>query len=66
MAVATLRSGRLQSLLLESLRMDRELWESQGGAEGLRPLLRTIDRRARVLLRYIRERNLTVFEDSPH
>ncbi|KAM6087612.1 Golgi-associated kinase 1A, partial [Chlamydotis macqueenii] len=63
--VATLRSGRLQSLLLESLRMDRELWESQGGAEGLRPLLRTIDRRARVLLRYIQERNLTVFEDSP-
>ncbi|KFP50270.1 Protein FAM198A, partial [Cathartes aura] len=59
-AVATLRSGRLQSLLLESLRMDRERWESQGGAEGLRPLLRTIDRRARVLLRYIRERNLTV------
>ncbi|NXV92758.1 F198A protein, partial [Calonectris borealis] len=64
-AVATLRSGRLQSLLLESLRVDRELWESQGGAEGLRPLLRTIDRRARILLRYIQERNLTVFGDSP-
>ncbi|NWX43118.1 F198A protein, partial [Steatornis caripensis] len=64
-AVATLRSGRLQSLLLESLRMDRELWESQGGAEGLRPLLRTIDRRAHVLLRYIQEHNLTVFRDSP-
>ncbi|NXL08876.1 F198A protein, partial [Mesembrinibis cayennensis] len=64
-AVATLRSGRLQSLLLESLRVDRELWESQGGAEGLRPLVRTIDRRARVLLRYIQEHNLTVFGDSP-
>ncbi|XP_065521917.1 Golgi-associated kinase 1A [Lathamus discolor] len=64
-AVATLRSGRLQSLLLESLRVDRELWESQGGAEGLRPLLRTIDRRARILLRHIREHNLTVFGDSP-
>ncbi|NXN46099.1 F198A protein, partial [Rhinoptilus africanus] len=59
-AVATLRSGRLQSLMLESLRMDRDLWESQGGAEGLRPLLQTIDRRARVLLRYIQEHNLTV------
>ncbi|NXI82752.1 F198A protein, partial [Rhipidura dahli] len=59
-AVATLRSGRLQSLLLESLRLDRELWASQGGAEGLRPLLRTIDRRARVLLRHIRERNLAL------
>lgn len=45
--------------------MDRNFWESQGGAEGLRPLLQTIDRRARVLLRYIQERNLTVFEDSP-
>ncbi|NWT77464.1 F198A protein, partial [Lanius ludovicianus] len=59
-AVATLQSGRLQSLLLESLRLDRELWESQGGAEGLRPLLRTIDRRARILLRHIREHNLTL------
>ncbi|KAK2515933.1 Fam198a, partial [Columba guinea] len=63
-AVATLRSGRLQSLMLESLRLDRELWESQGGTEGLRPLLRTIDRRARILLRYIQEHNLTVFGDS--
>ncbi|NXY78976.1 F198A protein, partial [Glareola pratincola] len=64
-AVAALRSGRLQSLMLESLRMDRDLWEGQGGAEGLRPLLQTIDRRARVLLRYIQQHNLTVFEDSP-
>ncbi|NXJ92664.1 F198A protein, partial [Corythaixoides concolor] len=63
-AVARLRSGRLQSLLLESLRVDRELWESQGGSEGLRPLLQTIDRRARILLRYIQEHNLTVFGDS--
>ncbi|XP_005424046.2 Golgi-associated kinase 1A [Geospiza fortis] len=64
-AVARLRSGRLQSLLLQSLRLDRELWESQGGAEGLRPLLQTIDRRAQILLRHIQEHNLTVFEDSP-
>ncbi|NXY63309.1 F198A protein, partial [Callaeas wilsoni] len=63
-AVAVLRSGRLQSLLLESLRLDRELWESQGGAEGLRPLLQTIDRRAQILLHHIQEHNLTVFEDS--
>ncbi|KFP27349.1 Protein FAM198A, partial [Colius striatus] len=34
-AVATLQSGRLQGLLLESLRLDRELWESHGGAQGL-------------------------------
>ncbi|NXO13099.1 F198A protein, partial [Oriolus oriolus] len=59
-AVATLRSGSLQSLLLESLRLDRELWESQGGAEGLRPLLRTIDRRGRALLRHIQEHNLAL------
>lgn len=63
--MATLRSGRLQSQLLESLHVDRDFWESQGGAEGLRPLLQTIDRRACVLLRYIQEHNLTVFEDSP-
>ncbi|NXT15688.1 F198A protein, partial [Prunella fulvescens] len=64
-AVATLRSGRLQSLLLRSLRLDRQLWESQGGAAGLRALLRTIDRRAQILLQHIRQHNLTVFEDSP-
>ncbi|NWI53791.1 F198A protein, partial [Calyptomena viridis] len=64
-AVATLQSGRLQSLLLESLHVDWELWESQGGASGLRPLLQTIDRRAQILLQYIREHNLTVFEDLP-
>ncbi|NXR10398.1 F198A protein, partial [Semnornis frantzii] len=62
-AVSTLQSGRLQSLLLESLHMDQELWESQGGAEGLRPLLRTISRRAGVLLQYIQEHNLRVFQD---
>ncbi|KAM9387478.1 Golgi-associated kinase 1A [Phaethornis superciliosus] len=63
-AVSTLRSGRLQSLLLESLHLDQELWDSQGGTKGLRPLLQTIDRRARVLLQYIQEHNLTVFGDS--
>ncbi|NWX24544.1 F198A protein, partial [Aegotheles bennettii] len=63
-AVAVLRSGRLQSLMLESLRLDQELWESQGGAEGLRPLLQTIGRRAHVLLQYIQEHNLTVFRNS--
>ncbi|XP_054241100.1 Golgi-associated kinase 1A [Indicator indicator] len=65
-AVSTLQSGRLQSLLLESLHMDQELWESQGGAEGLKPLLQTIDRRARILLQYIQEHNLMVFEDFLH
>ncbi|NXT66341.1 F198A protein, partial [Chaetops frenatus] len=64
-AVATLRSGRLQSLLLESLRLDRELWQSQGGAQGLRPLLQTIARRAQILLHHIQEHNLAVFEESP-
>ncbi|NXG01992.1 F198A protein, partial [Sakesphorus luctuosus] len=59
-AVAMLRSGRLLSLLLESLRMDQQLWESQGGAKGLQALLQTIDRRAQILLRYIQEHNLTV------
>ncbi|NXH22013.1 F198A protein, partial [Bucco capensis] len=59
-AVAALQSGRLQSLLLDSLHMDHVLWESQGGAEGLRPLLQTIDRRAHILLQYIQEHNLMV------
>uniref|UniRef100_A0A8C5TI10 Golgi associated kinase 1A n=1 Tax=Malurus cyaneus samueli TaxID=2593467 RepID=A0A8C5TI10_9PASS len=64
-AVSRLRSGRWQSLLLQSLRLDRELWHSQGGAEGLSPLLRTIERRAGILLRHIRDHSLELFQDSP-
>ncbi|XP_035173992.1 Golgi-associated kinase 1A isoform X1 [Oxyura jamaicensis] len=64
-AVAVLRSGCLGRRLLESLYMDRELWESQGGAAGLRPLLRTLERRGQVLLRYLQQHNLTAVRDTP-
>ncbi|NXK51620.1 F198A protein, partial [Chauna torquata] len=64
-AVATLRSGCLGRRLLKSLYVDRELWESQGGAAGLGPLLQTLERRGQVLLRYLQEHNLTVVRDTP-
>ncbi|NXL88891.1 F198A protein, partial [Alectura lathami] len=60
MAVATLRSGCLGHRLLRSLYVDQELWESQGGAMGLQPLLQALERRGQVLLRYLQEHNLTV------
>lgn len=56
--MAVLRSGCLGRRLLESLYVDRELWDSQGGAEGLRPLIRTLERRGQVLLRYLQQHNL--------
>ncbi|NXI62656.1 F198A protein, partial [Anseranas semipalmata] len=59
-AVAVLRSGCLGRRLLKSLYVDRELWESLGGAAGLGPLLQTLERRGQVLLRYLQEHNLTV------
>ncbi|XP_068791667.1 Golgi-associated kinase 1A [Struthio camelus] len=62
-AVAMLKSGCLQNVLLKSLYVDREFWESQGGSEGLRPLLQTLERRGQILLQYIQEHKLTVFRD---
>lgn len=58
-AVAVLKSGCLQNMLLRSLRLDEEFWESQGGYSGLKPVLQTIDRRAQILLKYIRDHDLS-------
>ncbi|KAJ8415700.1 hypothetical protein AAFF_G00402570, partial [Aldrovandia affinis] len=57
-AVAVLKSGCLESMLLRSLHTDREFWESQGGAPGLRPLIHVLQRRGEVLLRHIQDRKL--------
>nr|XP_003222246.1 PREDICTED: protein FAM198A [Anolis carolinensis] len=63
-AVTVLKSGCLQNLLLQSLYVDKEFWESQGGSDGLKDWLHTIDRRGQILLQYIQDHNLTVIEDS--
>nr|XP_044992825.1 Golgi-associated kinase 1A isoform X2 [Jaculus jaculus] len=63
-AVQVLASGCLQNLLLKSLQMDPVFWESQGGARGLKPILRTLERRGQVLLTHIRNHNLTLFRDE--
>ncbi|KAH0627293.1 hypothetical protein JD844_002819 [Phrynosoma platyrhinos] len=63
-AVTVLKSGCLQNLLLQSLYVDKEFWENQGGSEGLKHWLHTIDKRGQILLQYIQEHNLTVIEDS--
>ncbi|XP_065256293.1 Golgi-associated kinase 1A [Emys orbicularis] len=63
-AVTVLKSGCLQNMLLKSLYLDQEFWESQGGYPGLRHLLQVINRRGQILLQYIQEHNLTIFKDS--
>ncbi|XP_074051689.1 Golgi-associated kinase 1A [Macrotis lagotis] len=62
--VKIIASGCLENMLLKSLQMDLEFWESQGGHQGLKPLLRTIEDRGRVLLEYIRGHNLTLFREE--
>ncbi|XP_020849015.1 Golgi-associated kinase 1A [Phascolarctos cinereus] len=62
--VKIIASGCLANMLLKSLRMDPEFWESQGGHQGLKPLLRTIERRGQILLEYIRGHNLTLFREE--
>ncbi|KAK9513257.1 hypothetical protein VZT92_026804 [Zoarces viviparus] len=62
-AVAVLQSGCLESLLLRSLYTDREFWDSQGGASGLRPLIRTLEHRGKILLRHIRDMKLQLKRD---
>ncbi|XP_029133752.2 uncharacterized protein gask1a [Labrus bergylta] len=62
-AVSVLHSGCLESLLLRSLYTDREFWESQGGASGLRPLIRTVGHRGEILLQHIRDKKLQLERD---
>ncbi|XP_006893120.1 PREDICTED: protein FAM198A [Elephantulus edwardii] len=63
-AVKVLTSGCLQNILLKSLRTDPVFWESQGGAQGLEPVLQTLQRRGRALLEHIRVHKLTLFRDE--
>lgn len=58
-----LQSGCLESLLLHSLYTDREFWESQGGASGLRPLIRAVELRGKLLLQHIRDKKLQLKRD---
>ncbi|XP_038568203.1 uncharacterized protein gask1a isoform X1 [Micropterus salmoides] len=62
-AVSVLQSGCLESLLLHSLYTDREFWESQGGASGLRPLIHTVEHRGKILLQHIRDKKLQLKRD---
>ncbi|KAK2508174.1 hypothetical protein MC885_021210 [Smutsia gigantea] len=62
--VKILASGCLQNMLLKSLQMDPVFWESQGGQQGLKQALQTLERRAQVLLGHIRMHNLTLFRDE--
>ncbi|XP_077609826.1 Golgi-associated kinase 1A isoform X2 [Crocuta crocuta] len=63
-AVKVLASGCLQNMLLTSLQMDPVFWQSQGGRQGLKQVLRTLERRGQVLLEHIRKHNLTLFKDK--
>ncbi|XP_068180821.1 Golgi-associated kinase 1B [Antennarius striatus] len=62
-AVSVLQSGCLESLLLRSLYTDKEFWDSQGGASGLRPLIHTVESRGKILLQHIRDRKLQLKKD---
>ncbi|XP_044275111.1 Golgi-associated kinase 1A [Varanus komodoensis] len=63
-ALTILKSGCLQNLLLQSLYVDEEFWETHGGEKGVQDWVQAIDRRGQILLQYIQERNLTAVEDS--
>lgn len=51
-------------MLLKSLQMDLVFWESQGGRQGLKQVLQTLERRGQILLGYIRDHNMTLFRDE--
>ncbi|XP_075684364.1 Golgi-associated kinase 1A [Rhinoderma darwinii] len=57
-AVQVLRSRCLQNMLLRSLEMDHIFWNSQGGFQGVKKLVETIDRRGQILLKYIDKHNI--------
>nr|XP_015212597.1 PREDICTED: protein FAM198A isoform X1 [Lepisosteus oculatus] len=62
-AVSILRSGCLQSMLLRSLYTDKEFWESQGRLKGLKQLIHTVEKRGKLLLQYIKDKNLKLGKD---
>uniref|UniRef100_A0A3Q0R821 Golgi associated kinase 1A n=1 Tax=Amphilophus citrinellus TaxID=61819 RepID=A0A3Q0R821_AMPCI len=62
-AVSVLRSGCLENLLLRSLYTDREFWDSHGGSSGLRPLIRMVEQRGKILLQHIRNKKLQLKRD---
>lgn len=62
-AVSLLQSGCMESLLLRSLYTDREFWDSQGGATGLRPLIQMVEQRGKILLQHIRDNKLRLMRD---
>ncbi|MBN3305532.1 F198A protein, partial [Amia calva] len=57
-AVSVLRSGCLENMLLQSLYTDREFWESRGKLKSLKQLIHNVDKRGKILLQYIQDRNL--------
>ncbi|KAI5106255.1 protein FAM198A isoform X1, partial [Silurus meridionalis] len=57
-AMSVLRSGCLEQLLLRSLSVDKELWETQGGAAGLRATIHTLQHRAQILLQHIQSKRV--------
>lgn len=59
-AVSVLRSQRLRQNLLQSLFVDEQFWENQGGHQGIDKLIDVIERRARVLLRYVNAHGINV------
>ncbi|XP_053323950.1 Golgi-associated kinase 1A [Spea bombifrons] len=61
LAVRILKSGCLENMLLKSLQMDHVFWESQGGLEGVKKLVETINRRGKILAKYIEDHNLPLF-----
>ncbi|KAK2839135.1 hypothetical protein Q7C36_013949 [Tachysurus vachellii] len=59
-AVSVLRSQHLRQNLLQSLFVDEQFWENQGGRQGIDKLIDVIERRARILLRYINAHGINV------
>ncbi|XP_042166532.1 Golgi-associated kinase 1A-like [Oncorhynchus tshawytscha] len=62
-AVSVLQSSCLESMLLSSLYMDKQFWESRGGARGLKPLIHTVEQRGRILLQHIHDKRLRLNRD---
>lgn len=53
-------SQRLREKLLQSLFLDQQYWDSQGGRQGIEKLIDVIERRAKVLLTYINAHGIKV------
>ena len=55
-ALSILRSGKFRQMLLQSLFIDKVYWDGLGGRKAIEDILEVMDRRGKMLLKYVNDK----------